>query len=83
MKKHGVIYKFISYCGKMSLELYLTHNMMKTFLFKKGEINVWIYLLIIAASFALSIVISQMRRYIISKYDESVKKKIELKSAQE
>ena len=83
VKKHGVIYKFISYCGKMSLELYLTHNMMKTFLFKKGEINVWIYLLIIAASFALSIVISQMRRYIISKYDESVKKKIELKSAQE
>ena len=62
------IYKFFSFVGSMSLELYLTHNLANEFLFRKGHCNNIIeYVIIVAISFVISFYISKFRHRITSK----------------
>ncbi len=66
------IYKFFVYSGGMSLELYLIHcAIMRIVYFVWEDAPIYIYALILAVSFVLSIFVSKLRKLIVSKYVES------------
>ena len=67
------IENILSFFGKMSLELYLTHNLINELLFKEGLChNIKQYILIIIISIPISYLISKLRVLIISKYQKKI-----------
>lgn len=61
--------KVFSFFGKMSLELYLTHNLANVLLFPKGHCGTPLqYAVLIAVSIVVSFFLSKLRQQIMKKY---------------
>lgn len=60
-------YKLLSFIGSISLELYLTHNLIKEVFYQLDIKGLWLYIGIVAFSFVISIFLAKLRRLIVKR----------------
>lgn len=73
------VHKVINFFGSISLELYLTHYMIYRCLIDLGLKTLPYYLLNVAVSIVLSVLLSKVRVAVVGRYTKGLKPKIQIK----